>query len=632
MIICRAEGISRHYTSEPVFEDLSFQIDSGQRIGLVGPNGAGKSTLLRVLTRQDAPDSGQIHLHGDVSVAMLSQFVDFAPDQTLLGEVKTAMSHLESWHDRMLNASHQLAMAAEAERPRWEREFDHYQELLRRHGGYEFGHRIEEVLFGLGFSAGDFDRPLATFSGGQQSRVLLAKLLLRSPDLMLLDEPTNHLDIETTEWLEDYLLRQPAAMVIVSHDRYFLDKTVTCIYELLWGRLNEYPGNYQNYAVQRAERQKTNERIYARQREAIEHNQDFVRRNSYGQLAKQAKSREKMIARLESELVERVGDVSGPHMKFGAAERSGDIVISARELGMRYAQTLFAGFSIEIERGQRIGVIGANGSGKTTLLRILLGMEVPTTGTAKLGHNVKPGYLDQELSLLDLSQTPLEAVRPPWRVAEKEEPFRALLARFGIGPDLCEKTMNTLSGGERTRVALARICAFEVNLLALDEPTNHLDLWARESLERSLADFEGTVIVVSHDRYFLNQTVDRLLLVANGKVRLIAGNYQRFVELKQQEKQQAADKERAAAKETKPVPAAPKGRKRCFPFRKVSDIESEISAHEVQIAALEASLLTPEVYKDGRKAREVADQLDSLKTNLLRLMEHWEEAMELNPQ
>ncbi|MGL4460697.1 MAG: ABC-F family ATP-binding cassette domain-containing protein [Planctomycetia bacterium] len=626
MIVVQADRISRHYTEAPVFEDVSFQIEAGQRIGLVGPNGAGKSTLVRVLLGRDPPDTGAIAVHPDAKVAMLAQFADFPEGQTLLAETRSALAHLEGWYDEMVAAGRRMADPAlpEDERNRFAKRYDHLQEQLRRHGGYDFDHRVEEILFGLGFKPVDFERKLSTFSGGQQSRVLLAKLLLSSPDLMLLDEPTNHLDIATTEWLEDYLTRQAAGMVIVSHDRYFLDRTVTHVFEMFQGRLTEYTGNYRTYSAQRAERQKVNERVLDKQQKAIAHYEEFVKKNKAGQLSKQAKSREKMIARLQDDLVDQIADVSGPAMGFGEATRTGDVVLAARDLTKRFGEkTLFENVQFEIERGQRVGVIGPNGAGKTTLLRMLLGEEPATAGTVRQGQNFKVGYLEQDLRSLDLDAAPLEVVRPEWRAAEKLEVFRGLLARFGIGADLVEQRLGTLSGGERTRVALARLAAREVNVLALDEPTNHLDLWACESLEKALEAFNGTVVIVSHDRYFLNQTVDRLLIVEDGDVRLLAGDYDHYLDWKKQQ----------AAAERKKPPAAVKTeskKKRKFPFRKTSDLEADIARCESQIAEAEELQLKPEVYKDGRRAAEIDATLTDRRKELERLLEHWEESMELN--
>lgn len=632
MTICRVDNISRYYSEKPVFEGVSFQIEAGERIGLVGPNGAGKTTLLRLLLGSETQSSGSIFRRSDSSVALLSQFNEFSPQRSLYAEAHDAMGHLEQWYRDMVSAGEAMAAATDdLERDRWARRYNECHDLLDHHGGFQFQHRIEEVLFGLGFAIDDFERPLSTFSGGQQSRVMLAKLLLGAPDLLLLDEPTNHLDIETTEWLEQYLTRQEAAMVIVSHDRYFLDKVVNKVYELFRARLTIYPGSYQAYVQQRQDRQKVAERVSAKQQAAIAHHQDYIRKNSYGVLAKQAKSREKMIARIESQQVQRIGDVRGPSMWFGDATRTGDVVISANKVAKRFDKSLFADVTLDVERGQRIGVIGPNGSGKTTLLRILLGEEPPTDGSVRLGHNVKVGYLDQNLETLDPDQTPLDVVRPPWRAGERAEPFRALLARFGIGFDLAENKIASLSGGEKTRVALARLCAFEVNLLALDEPTNHLDLWASEALEEALAKFDGTIIVVSHDRYFLNQVAERLLVVGSGAVQMVLGGYDRYVEWRNRQQlpaEQGLEKVTSRSRAKHPLSAKP--RKRRYPFRKTADIEADIREHEIQLAELEASLQQAEVYTNGRALRDLNRKMESLRRELDQLLDHWEESLELN--
>jgi ATP-binding cassette, subfamily F, member 3 len=626
-LLVRAEAISRHYAQTPIFDDMNFAIHDGERIGLVGPNGAGKTTLMQVLAKNVPPDAGTLRWAPESTSALLRQIAEFPPGRTLIEEAHSAMAHLERAHAEMIEAGERIAAASDdADRAVWSEVFDLRQEYLNHHGGWEFGHRIEEVLFGLGFSSGDFERPLETFSGGQRNRVLLAELLLASPDLMLLDEPTNHLDVETIEWLEAYLARQEAAMVIVSHDRYFLDRTIKKVWEMHAGRLTVYPGDYSSYSKLRTERQKVAGRVAAKQQEQIEHYEDFVRRNKAGQLAKQAKAREKMIARIEAERVETIADVVGPRMGFGEATRTGDIVLEAVDLGKEYpGKRLFSNFNLSIERGARLGFMGPNGAGKTTLLRILLGEETATEGSVKTGHNLKIGYLDQNLSLLDVDQTPLEAVRPPWRYAEKPEPFRALLARFGIGADMIDQKIRTLSGGERTRVALARISAFEINVLALDEPTNHLDLWACESLEAALAEFTGTILVVSHDRTFLGNVVDRLVYVADGTAVLIPGGYERFLEYRAAK---AAAHQTSAPSKSAPTKSEGKRRKRKFPYRKVEDIEIDIAHRERDVEECEGLLVSPEIYKDGRRVKDVQDRLAKLKEELAALYEHWEEAAE----
>lgn len=629
MIVCRLEAVSRHYATETIFTDVSCQIGLGDRIGLVGPNGAGKTTLLRVLAGEDPPDTGKVHWMGEASIAYLRQHRDVTPGNTLLQEVRSGMAHLERWYEEMVQAGHQMAEVSDPdEHRRAAKVYDDRQELLHRHGGFDFEHRVEEVLFGLGFREDQFEQDIATMSGGQQSRALLARMLLNSPDLLLMDEPTNHLDIAGTEWLEAYLVRQQMAMVIVSHDRMFLDKTVTKIFEILGGRLSEYPGNYSTYAALRGERQMVLERERTKQSEEIARLEEFVRRNKAGQLSKQAKSREKQIERLKEATIDRIADVHGPAMTFTTGPRTGDIVLSARGLSKSFEEPLFSDVDIEIERGWRIGVIGPNGAGKTTLVRILLGEEPPTSGTARLGHNVRVGFLRQEVDDIDPNETCLEAVRPPSRGHEKAEVFRALLARFGLGEDLADNRVRSLSGGQRSRLALARISARDVNLLVLDEPTNHLDLWACRSLEEALESFDGTVLVVSHDRSFLNAVCQRLLILEYRKVRMITGNYDRYVEIRDAAKRRDAA---PAKKESTPPPAAAAvKRKRKFPFRRSDEIEADISRLEARLAELADSVQSPDVYSDARKLDEATREMDLTRMELDQLLEHWAEAVEMN--
>ena len=626
MILCRLEDVSRHYSSETVFRDVSVQIRAGERIGLVGPNGAGKTTLLRVIAGEDPPDSGCVHWHDGISVVHLRQIRDVTPGRTLLEEVRSAMSRLEGWYEEMVEAGRRMAEAVDPdEHRRAANVYDDRQELLRRCGGYDFRHRIEEVLFGLGFSEEDFDRDVATFSGGQQSRISLARLLLQSPDVMLLDEPTNHLDVAATEWLESYLCAQRAAMVLASHDRYFLDKTSTAIWELAGGRLAVYPGNFSQYWALRAERRKAAERVADRQAEEVGRLQEFVRRNKAGQLAKQAKSREKRIERILAQRVDRIRDFDRPPMAFPSGPRAGDVVLSATGVSKAFDRLLFSDVNLEIERGWRVGVVGPNGSGKTTLLRILLGEEPPTSGRVRMGANVRVGYLRQNVEDLDPDSTCLEVVRPSWRAAEHEEVFRRILARFGVGEDLAENRVGSLSGGQRSRVALARISAQEVNLLVLDEPTNHLDVWACAALEEAIQAFDGAVVVVSHDRYFLNAVCRKLFVVENQRVRRIDGNYDRYVELR------SAAAAAAEVRKPKAAPATiPARRKRKYPYRKAEEIEAEIHEREGRLAALKSSLQRPEVYSDGRRLSEVTREIQLLQMEVDQLMDHWTEAMELN--
>jgi ATP-binding cassette subfamily F protein 3 len=636
MILLSCSRLARGFDEGPLFEDIGFELYSGERVGLVGPNGVGKTTLLRLLAGLDRPDDGEVRLHAGARVSLLRQQPEFAPDRTLFQEARSALDELVAAHDDMVHTAEALARATDdGERRSLAARFDRLNELLRHHDAYNVDHRVEHVLDGLGFAAEDYGRAVATFSGGQQSRLMLAKLLLAAPDVMLLDEPSNHLDIGATRWLEDYLARQSEAMLIVSHDRYFLDRVVNKVFELHGGRITSYPGNYQAYWRLRQERYQQQLRTWEAQQEYIAKQEDYIRRVHYGQLHKQAQSRKKALDRLER--VERPTMVEVPHMHFGEARRTGDVVLEAEGLGKAYDRPLFSDLSFQLPRGRRLGIMGPNGSGKTTLLRILLGEEKPDSGTVQRGHLVDFGYYDQHLKTLPEDRPVIRAVWPEPDPDVSEQRMRDLLGRFGLTGDQVYQRVGDLSGGERSRAALARLVALGVNVLVLDEPTNHLDLWACEALEQALLEFEGTVIVVSHDRYFLNRVVDLLIVLeGDGQSQVIHGNYDTYERMRAQ--QEAAAPARKTAGPAKPAPAAGANsapparvkRKRRFPYRKVHDLEADIAAAETRLREVEQLLASPELYRDGERVKETTRAFEETKAQLQQLYEHWEEAVELN--
>jgi ATP-binding cassette subfamily F protein 3 len=640
MLLLSCARLSRGFDEGPLFTDVAFELHAGERVGLVGPNGAGKTTLLRLLAGLDRPDDGEVRLHAGARVALLRQQPEFAPGRTLFAEARTAFDELLAAHDDMVHTAEALAKATdETERKALSARYDRLHELLSHHDAFNVDHRIEQVLDGLGFRREDYHRPVETFSGGQQSRLMLAKLLLSAPDVMLLDEPSNHLDIDTTRWLEDYLAQQPEGMLIVSHDRYFLDRVVTKIQELHAGKLVSYPGNYKQYVRLREERYEQQRKAYEAQRDYIAKQEDYIRRVHYGQLAKQAESRRKALDRLER--VERPTKVEGPQMHFSTVRRSGDLVLQVEDLAKAYDRPLFRGLTFSLPRGRRLGIMGPNGSGKTTLLRILLGDEQPDAGEVRLGHLIDFGYYDQQLKTLPVDQPVLRAVWPEPDPDVDEQRMRDLLGRFGLVGDQVYQKIGDLSGGERSRAALARLVATGANVLVLDEPTNHLDLWACESLEQALRAFDGTVIVVSHDRYFLNSVVDLLIVLeGDGRSQVIHGNYDTYEVMRAvQAAAKAEAGTKAPRKETaqKGAPAGGDGatatkqkRKRRFPYRKVEDLETDIAAAETRLQELEQLLASPELYRDGDKVKETTRAFEEIKTRLQQLYEHWEEAVELN--
>jgi ATP-binding cassette subfamily F protein 3 len=630
MILISANGLGRQFGGDPIFNGLKFEIRAGERIGLVGPNGVGKTTLMRLLARHDQPDYGDLYIRPGIRVSLLVQQPHFAPEASLMEVAKSGLASLIDLQRELEEAAQEIAEAEDDdERQRATRRYSELHDRLEHQDAYSIDHRVEEILCGLGFASNDFARPARTFSGGQQSRLMLAKLLLEAPDLMLLDEPSNHLDIETTAWLENYLARQSVAMVIVSHDRYFLDKVVIKIWELHEGKVEAYPGNYSQYWRLRTEKAKVLERQAERQQEKIADLEAYIRKYGAGQRAKQAHDREKKLARIER--VETMRAIVGPVMGFGEVERAGDIVIEARNLTKAYDKPLFQSLNTAILRGQCVGVMGPNGSGKSTLIKTLIGREKADAGEVRLGHKVRIGYHDQGLESLAPQTTVVRAVWPEDDPDWVEGDVRDLLARFGLSGEVVFQTVGQLSGGEKAKAALARLSATGANLLVMDEPTNHLDIWSCEALERSILEFEGTILVVTHDRYFLNQVADRLIVLGDGRARVIEGDYETYQRLAQQEAENATRAAAAATKAADPKPdGKPERRKRKFPYRKTADIERELAEKEALLASLEDLLGQPATWRDPIKAVETQQRHADLKREMERLYEHWEEAVEMN--
>jgi ATP-binding cassette subfamily F protein 3 len=657
MIVVAVEGVKKHFGPEPVLDGVTFDVRQGQRIGLVGPNGVGKTTLLEILAGREDADAGSCLFHPSTRRGYLEQQPIFDPGQTLWDEAHAALEELVALQREALQVAEALGAAQDqAEHDRLASRYDHLQQELHRHDAYNLEYKVERVLGGLGFHRESFQQPVESLSGGEQNRLMLAKLLLAEPDLMLLDEPSNHLDIEATEWLEDFLAQSPAAMLLVSHDRYFLDRVTNRTLELFRGTVDSYVGNFSAYWRQKDERLLVERRTYERQQEEMAKAADFIRRNAYGQKHAQAEDRRKKLARIEPLPAPR--EIGLPPMRFPQASRSGEIVIRVEGLAKSYDRPLFKDLTVDVIRGQRWGLLGPNGSGKTTLLRCLLGRVEADAGRVQPGQGVEVGYFDQQLAGLDEELPVVDAIRPD-KKDFVEQQRRDLLACFGLTGDTALQKVGRLSGGERCRAALARLAATDANFLVLDEPTNHLDLWARDALENALAAYEGTVLFVSHDRYFVDRVADHLLVLEKDRVRIVAGNYQvyqRELERTREEAELAPRKASIApaAKRSRPSPAskpakpgqpaasdgpgkpAPSGgkekpsRKRRFPFRKIQDIEAEIARRESRIEELHFLLTLPETHHDGDRVRQVKSEIEEHSTALKDLYEHWEEASELN--
>jgi ATP-binding cassette, subfamily F, member 3 len=556
----RLERISKIYPTGEVLKDVSWEVKPGDRIGLVGMNGAGKSTQLKIIAGEIEPTTGEVIRPSSLRIAYLTQEFEVEPSRTVREEFWTVFHEANQAHLGLGRVQQEMESASAEELDDLIHQLDRLQRQFEALDGYGLDARIEKILPELGFEFEDGDRLVSAFSGGWQMRMSLGKILLQEPDLLLLDEPTNHLDLETIEWLEDYLKNLNTPMVIVSHDREFLDRLCTQIVETERGVSTTYLGNYSAYLEQKALNQEAQLSAYERQQKELDKQQTFVDRfRASATRSTQAKSREKQLEKIER-IDAPISDVRTLHFRFPPAPRSGREVVIIEDLVHTYGdKILFLGAELLLERGDRVAILGSNGAGKSTLLRLLMGSEQPNEGTVKIGdHNVIPGYFEQnQAEALDLTKTVLDTVHdevPQWT----NEEVRTLLGRFLFSGDMVYKKVEALSGGEKARLALAKMLLQPANLLVLDEPTNHLDIPAKEMLEEALQHYEGTVVIVSHDRYFIGQVANKIVEIRDGELRLFRGDYHYYLNKIAEEKQQVeltkltAEKDaKAAAKRTK---------------------------------------------------------------------------------
>ncbi|BAY07320.1 ribosomal protection-like ABC-F family protein [Calothrix sp. NIES-2098] len=556
----RLEHISKIYPTGEVLKDINWEVKPGDRIGLVGVNGAGKSTQLKIISGEIEPTSGEIIRPASLHIAYLNQEFEVDPTRTVREEFWTVFKEANQVQLFIAQVTRDMETATPEELDRLIHKLDRLQRQFEALDGYGLEARIGKILPEMGFEPEDGDRLVSAFSGGWQMRMSLGKILLQKPDLLLLDEPTNHLDLETIEWLENYLKSLVTPMVIVSHDREFLDRLCTQIVETERGVSTTYLGNYSAYLQQKAENESAQLSAYERQQKELEKQQAFVDRfRASATRSTQAKSREKQLEKIERIEAPTAG-VRTLHFRFPDAPRSGREVVSIKDLTHIYDdKILFLGANLLIERGDRIAFLGPNGAGKSTLLRVIMGMEPATEGQVKLGdHNVIPGYFEQnQAEALDLKKTVMETIHdevPDW----KNEEVRTLLGRFLFSGDTVFKQVGALSGGEKARLALAKMLLRPANLLILDEPTNHLDIPAKEMLEEALQHYEGTAIVVSHDRYFISQVANKIVEIRDGEFRVYLGDYHYYLDKIAEEKEQARLAAIAAEKAAKKAAKAAK--------------------------------------------------------------------------
>ncbi|CAI8156662.1 MAG: putative ABC transporter ATP-binding protein YheS [Synechococcus sp. CC9902] len=555
--VLRLENVSKIYPTGEVLRNVTWEVKPGDRIGLVGVNGAGKSTQMRLIAGHEEPSSGQVVRQGEPRIAFLQQEFDVNPDRTVRQELFQAFGEAATVLNRQQQVEEAMGSQKASEDP------DHLDALIQELGklqsrfealhGYELDARIDKLLPTIGFSPEGAERRVRDYSGGWQMRIALGKILLQDPDLLLLDEPTNHLDVETIQWLEGYLREQTAALVVISHDRTFLDRVCNQIVSTERGLSRSYLGNYTDHLEQKQLEQEATQAAFDRQQKEIATQQAYIDRfRASATRSTQAKSREKQLGKVER-VEAPIESVAGPSFRFPPAPRSGAQVAVIDNLTHSYGdKILFLGAELEVERGDRIAFVGPNGAGKSTLLRLVMGTEQPDEGSARLGeHNVVARYFEQnQAEALDLNKTVIdtmfEAV-PDWTQTQ----VRSLLGSFCFSNDTVFKEVGKLSGGEKARLALALMLLSPCNLLVLDEPTNHLDIPAKQMLEDALIDYEGALLVVSHDRYFISRVANRIVELRDGELIVYRGDYAYYLEKKEEERALKQKKELEAELEAK---------------------------------------------------------------------------------
>ena len=624
MIILQGKGLSKYYVTDLIFQNVDFYIQENEKVALVGPNGAGKSTLFRCIVGEENFDSGQLMLSQKHTMGYLEQMPQFGEEVTLLDAVLEMFSDIFVLRDEL--RAMEMAMS-EAQDEKLEKLLEDYAALTHKYedlGGFSAESKAKGIIKGLGFNDADFSRKVYNFSGGEKTRVTLARLLVREPDLLLLDEPTNHLDLDALEWLENFLRNYKGAVFIISHYRYFLDQVVTNVFEINHHTMHSYNGNYTRYTVLKAEVELAQMRAYNKQQAEIARTEEYIRRYKAGIKSKQARGRQKKLERVER--LDNVAFNKTMNLSLNDAAQSGDIVLKVQNLGMRYGEReLFRDLNFTIYQHEKVGLIGANGTGKSTILKIILGQISPLAGSAEMGARVKVAYYDQEHRGLNLKNTVLDEIFRNYDVNLNEA--RDLLARVLFTGEDVYKIVGDLSGGERARIALLKIILDEPNFIIMDEPTNHLDIDSKNIVENLLDDFNGTVLVVSHDRYLLDKVCERILELENGAINDYLGNYSYYREKKAELERIRLEKEAEAAAKVKKKAAektAPKINKAKIKAE-IAAIEEEIAQKEERLAVLSEELGQSGSYQDEESGKALVNEYHTLETEITLLYEKWED-------
>ncbi len=631
MSLLVATGLAKAFGALDVFEGVDLRVEAGDRIGFVGANGAGKTTVLRILAEVESPTAGDVARKRGLTVGYLPQDPPPASDLTLHSAMMQVFAHLQGQAAALREMEHRLAGAAHDGSDEYEGLLDAYgqaQAAFEVAGGYDYETRIRQVLGGLGFNEDQHEKPLAHLSGGERTRALLAQLILQETDVLLLDEPTNHLDLEAVEWLEETLLHWRGGLVVVAHDRYFLDKVANRIWDMNFGRLEAYRGNYSSFRVQKEMRLDRQRIEWESQQEFIEKTEEFIRRNLAGQRTKEAQGRRTRLERfLRDEALDRPQDQQQIRLGLTTQIRSGDLVLATKNLAVGYDRPLFYAEDTEIRRGDRVALIGPNGAGKTTLLKTILGDLSPLQGKVRFGASVEVAYLAQAQAGLDPDETVLDAILDVRNLPLAQA--RNFLGQFLFRGDDVFRTIGTLSGGQRSRVALARMTLQGANLLLLDEPTNHLDLDTQEILEQVLGQFPGTILLVTHDRWLVQALATQVWRVDGDEMRVYKGNYAEYQALRAAENEAAAkdkapdadaaaDYDRERAREERRQRKAAEKR-----MEAANAIEAHIHQIERKLGDISADLERASLAGDVGRVQRLGVAYQQLEDELHREMTEW---------
>jgi ATP-binding cassette, subfamily F, member 3 len=625
-ILLKVTGLAKHFGERTLFSGVGFEVRRGEKVGLVGPNGAGKTTLLRCLLNEERSDGGQVTWYRNCTTGYVEQAADFG-GRTVLEELKQAYQDVIAWEERMRELERQISEYGDDVPAEVLQEYAEVISHFEHADGYAMDSRIRQISMGLGFSEQELARKAAEFSGGQKTRIALARELVRQPDFLILDEPTNHLDLERTEWLEGYLREYPGAVLVISHDRYFLDAVTRRTLELENGSLQEYAAGYSGYVAQKAARLEAALAAYEQQQEKMAETEEYIRRYKAGIKSKQARGRQSQLNRLDR--LERPEIQEAMQFFFPDCDEVPERMAEFIDVSAGYDLTpIFEHLSFLLRGGEKVALIGPNGAGKTTVLRLLLGEMLPMRGRVKNSPRARAGYYAQEFEELNDSIRVIDEM--VYQCALTEERARKVLGRFMFRGDDVFKTIGDLSGGEKARLAILKILLSGANFLVMDEPTNHLDIPAREAVEEAMDAFPGTILLVSHDRYLIDRIADRVLAFENGGLISYPGNYSEYKAAKSAAQEAAVQPAGVAATQTKkPVRTEKKSvsplKRRQDCVRQMNRLEKEINEMEYALAELECRINDPASHADPLQSRKLGDEHEQIKSDLEEAYRTWEE-------